>query len=156
MSRTAPQDQPFTVAFSLTRLLPADRSTVFRAWTTPEGLSGWFRAPGFDVPLHRVTFDARAGGAGRMGVVGPDGVEQPVGGTVRELDEPRRLVITAGDPANTDGELASVLTLQLVDDAAGTSMHFHQAGVNTPPHHGREARQGWERFFDQLEEYVAR
>ena len=62
----------------------------------------------------------------------------------------------AGPPPTTDGERPSVLPLPLGDDAAGTSMHFHQAGVNTPPHHGREARQGWERFFDQLEEYVAR
>ena len=128
---------------------------MFRAWTTPEGLAGWLRPEGYDVHLHRTTIEPWPGAEWRVVMVGPDGTEAPLGGTVREVDEPRRLVITTGDPANTVGELASVVTLQLGEDRAGTAMHFHQAGVNTPPEHAREARRGWEAFFDQLEEYVA-
>ncbi|RYU08784.1 SRPBCC family protein [Nocardioides iriomotensis] len=151
MSRT---DQPFSVAYSLSRLLPADPCAVFAAWTTATGLAAWLGPEEYDVPSGRAVMDARAGGTWGLVMVAPDGSESRLGGKVREVDHPRRLVLTTGDPANTAGDTASVVTLQLVSAGDGTSMHFHQAGVNTSSEHAEQARQGWLHFFDRLERHL--
>ena len=147
-------DQPFSVAYSLSRLLPADPPAVFAAWTTASRLAAWLGPEEYDVPSERAVMDARAGGAWSLVMIAPDGTETRLGGQVREVDRPRRLVLTTGDPANTDGDTASVVTLQLVSAGEGTSMHFHQAGVNTSSEHAEQARLGWLHFFDRLERHL--
>ena len=147
-------DQPFTVAYSLSRILPAPPHDVFEAWTTPAGLAAWFGPAEYAVPADRAVMEAREGGSWGLILVAPDGSETKLGGEVREVDHPRRLVLTTGDPANTEGDAASVVTLQLVAADGGTSMHFHQAGVNTSSEHAEQARQGWLHFFDRLEEHL--
>ena len=147
-------DQPFTVAYSLSRLLPAPPRAVFEAWTTPTGLASWFGPEEYAVPPDRAVMDAQQGGSWGLTLVAPDGTETTLGGEVREVDHPRRLVLTTGDPANTAGDAASVVTLQLVAADGGTSMHFHQAGVNTTSEHAEQARQGWLLFFDRLERHL--
>ena len=148
-------DQPFSVAYSLSRHLPAQPGTVFEAWTTPAGLASWLGPEEFAVPAERAVMEARVGGTWALVLVAPDGSETRLGGQVREIDQPRRLVLTTGDPANTDGDTASVVTLQLVAADGGTSMHFHQAGVNTTSEHADQARQGWLHFFDRLEKHLS-
>lgn len=148
-------DQQFSVAYSLSRTLPATPRAVFDAWTTPTGLAAWFGPEGHAVPEERSFMEVREGGSWGLTLVAPDGTETVLGGEVREVDHPRRLVLTTGDPSNTAGAAASVVTLQLVAVDGGTSMHFHQAGVNTTSEHAEQARQGWLHFFDRLERHLS-
>ncbi len=147
-------DQPFSTAYSLSRILPAEPYAVFDAWTTPAGLAAWCGPEEHAVPEDRAVMEPRVGGRWNVLSVASDGTETGLGGTVREIDPPRRLVLTTGDPANTESEPASVITLQLVAAEGGTSLHFQQAGVHTDPAAAVQARQDWQHFFDRLEKHL--
>lgn len=142
------------VEYTLGRAYHARRELVFRAWTDPELLAGWFGPYGYITPVERIALDLRPGGHWEVVLVSADGTEAPLGGTYREVDEPSRLVFTTGDPDNTDGGVASVVTLDFVQDGDRTEMTFHQAGYHTPPEHAQAARAGWEQFFDRLEDHL--
>ena len=53
-----------------TRDVPADRETVFRAWTDPEHLKNWWGPNGFTNTFHE--FDLRPGGKWSFTMHGPD------------------------------------------------------------------------------------
>ena len=57
----------------LTRTLDAPRALVFRAWTEPEHLARWWGPQGFTTPS--CTMDVRPGGAWRICMRAPDGVD---------------------------------------------------------------------------------
>jgi uncharacterized protein YndB with AHSA1/START domain len=147
-------DQPYSTAYSLSRILPAEPQAVFDAWTTPSGLAAWCGPEEHDVPEDRAVMDPRVGGRWNVVTVAFDGTETDLGGTVREIDPPRRLVLTTGDPENTDGVPSSVVTLQMVAAEGGTSLHFHEAGVHTAHADAERARQEWQHFFDRLEKHL--
>ncbi len=75
------------------RLFDAPRSLVFDAWTKPEHLEHWQGAPrGFTVTAHDV--DLRPGGAFRICMRSPEGVDHWLQGVYREIVKPERLVFT--------------------------------------------------------------
>lgn len=147
-------DQPYSTAYSLSRILPAEPRAVFDAWTTPAGLAAWCGPEEHAVPEDRAVMEPRVGGRWTVVTVASDGTESTLGGVVREIDPARRLVLTTGDPENTEGVPASVVTLQLVAAEGGTSLHFHQAGVHTTHEDAERARQDWLHFFDRLEKHL--
>jgi uncharacterized protein YndB with AHSA1/START domain len=81
-----------TREFILTRLFDAPRELVYKAWTDPKQMSQWWGPHGFTNPVCEV--DLRVGGAYRIVMRGPDGVDYPVKGVYREIVSPERLVIT--------------------------------------------------------------
>jgi uncharacterized protein YndB with AHSA1/START domain len=144
---------PFTVEYTISREFDAPVEEVFAAWTEPDRFARWFGPRAFTTPP-RVSMDLRPGGAWQAVLVTPDGNEVPLGGWYREIEAPKRLVFTTGDPDNTEGALASVATVELAERDGRTTMTFHQAGVNTPPEHAEGARAGWLEFFDRLTEQL--
>src|SRR6516164_1264727 len=77
----------------ITRIFDAPRRLVFEAWTKPEHLARWQGAPrGFTVTTHEVDF--RPGGAYRLCMRSPDGIDHWLQGVYREIVEPERLVFT--------------------------------------------------------------
>ena len=78
--------------FVITRVLDAPRALVFRAWTDPAQLARWWGPSGFTTPVSEV--DLRPGGAWRIVMRSPDGVDYPLRGVYREIVEPERLVYT--------------------------------------------------------------
>jgi uncharacterized protein YndB with AHSA1/START domain len=144
----------FTVEYDIDRTFAAPPAEVFAAWTEPERFVQWFGPAELNVPVGRVLLDARPGGDWRVAMIAPDGTTMTLDGVYREVDPPRRLVFTTGDPDNTDGALGSVCWVDLTGTDT-TTMHFHQAGVNTPPEHAEGAKAGWEMFFDRLEAYLS-
>ncbi|MFC4590134.1 SRPBCC family protein [Sphaerisporangium corydalis] len=151
---------PFTPAvtaeYTITYVLDAPRDLVFAAWTDPARFAHWFGPHGYTTPMRGISMDLRPGGVWRALVVDRDGAEQLLDGVYREVDAPARLVFTTGDPGNTTGDLASVVTLTLTDVGGKTEMRFHQAGYNTDEAHARGSRAGWLEFFDRLAEHLAR
>ena len=91
----------------------------------------------------------------RQIMVSADGAEAPIHGVYREVAKPERLVFTTGDPDNTRGEVASVVTVTLTDLGGATRMVFHQAGYSTDHAHANAAKAGWLEFFERLAEYLA-
>src|SRR6202047_3520839 len=70
----------------ITRVFDAPRGLVFKAWI------GWWGPRGFTNPICEL--DARVGGAWRIVMRSPAGIEYPCGGVYREIVEPERLVFT--------------------------------------------------------------
>ncbi|MBE1584511.1 SRPBCC domain-containing protein [Nonomuraea angiospora] len=141
---------PITAETTLSRVYSAAPEEVFAAWTEPARLSRWFGPHGFTTPEATVSLDVRPGGQWSALLVSPEGNEAPLSGSYWEVDRPARLVLTTGDPNNTDGLPASVVTVTLTAVDEVTRLEFHQAGVNTDQAHADGAKAGWEQFLDRL------
>jgi uncharacterized protein YndB with AHSA1/START domain len=76
----------------ITRVFDAPRGLVFKAWTDPKHMAQWWGPRGFTNPICEL--DARVGGAWRIVMRSPAGIEYPCGGVYREIVEPERLVFT--------------------------------------------------------------
>jgi uncharacterized protein YndB with AHSA1/START domain len=124
---------------------------VWREWTEPERFADWFGGAGAEVPVSSVTMDVREGGTWRATMfAGPGRREIQWKGEYREVDEPRRLVLTFSDQPRD--EAFELVTVELVDLGDGrTEMHFSQRGGMSPEQYER-AGQGWSGFFDRMEE----
>ncbi|GAA3931136.1 SRPBCC domain-containing protein [Actinomadura viridis] len=144
-----------TAEFEIIRGFDAPRELVYAAWTTPERFARWFGPRIFVTPADRVLLDARPGGGWTATMIGDGGFEVTLSGTYREVDGPGRLVFTTGDPDHPGDEPASVVTVTLDEEGGGTTMRFHQFGVNTGAEHAEQAKAGWVEFFDRLAEHLA-
>jgi uncharacterized protein YndB with AHSA1/START domain len=79
--------------FILTRLFDAPRELVFRAWTEPQHVARWWGPRGMTTPVRQM--DVRPGGAYRIVMRSPEGVDYPMKGIYREVVRPERIVYTA-------------------------------------------------------------
>ena len=138
----------------ITRIFDAPRERVWREWTEPERFADWFGGVTAQVPLSTVSMDVREGGAWRATMfAGPDRREIHWKGEYREVDEPRRLVLTFSDQPGDDA--FELVTVELVDLGDGrTEMRFEQRGGMSPEQYER-AGQGWSGFFDRMDERLA-
>jgi uncharacterized protein YndB with AHSA1/START domain len=139
---------------AITRIFDAPRERVWREWTEPERFADWFGGPTAEVPLSSVSMDVRVGGAWRATMfAGPARHEIHWKGEYREVDAPRRLVLTFSDQPGDDA--FELVTVELVDLGDGrTEMRFEQRGGMSPDQYDRAGR-GWSGFFDRMEERLA-
>ena len=86
----------------ITRVFDAPRALVWQAWTEPTHLARWWGPKEFTNPVCEV--DLRPGGALRIVMRGPDGVEYPMGGVFHEIAEPERLVYSSSALEDEAGE----------------------------------------------------
>jgi uncharacterized protein YndB with AHSA1/START domain len=113
-----------------TILIEASRDIVFSYFTDSGRWARWWGTGS--------TIDARAGGA--VEIVHPGGVR--VAGEILEINPPARLVFTFGYVSGTPMPVgASVVTIQLDDDAAGTRLNLSH--VFTDEKMRDEMVQGW-------------
>jgi len=136
----------------LTRVFEAPRRLVFRAWTEPESLALWWGPRGFTNPV--CAFEARAGGAIRIDMRGPDGKVYPMTGVVREAVEPERLVFTCTPLDDGGRALFEVLnTVTFAGRGRTTTVTVHARVVSATPAAlpylaGMEP--GWAQSLDRL------
>jgi uncharacterized protein YndB with AHSA1/START domain len=74
----------------LRRIFDAPPSTVWRAWTTPEEMTGWWVA-GWDHVVHFAEADVRVGGSYRVGFAPPLKTPYVESGTFSEVVPMKRL-----------------------------------------------------------------
>jgi uncharacterized protein YndB with AHSA1/START domain len=79
-----------------TRIFDAPRDVVFQAWTEPAHLAQWWGPNGFTSTIHEM--DVRPGGAWRMIMHGPDGVDYKNDSVFLEVVKPERLVYLHSSP----------------------------------------------------------
>ena len=89
--RPAARPDPDT-SLTVRRTFAAARERVFRAWTDPAALRGWYCPLELSVAAAEV--DLRVGGAYRIAMQPPQGDPHVVVGTYREIAPPERLVFT--------------------------------------------------------------
>jgi uncharacterized protein YndB with AHSA1/START domain len=140
----------------ITRVFDAPRALVWKAWTDAAMMSQWFGPRGFTTPVCEVY--ARAGGALRIVMRGPDGAEYPMKGVFREAIEHERLVFS-NIAIDDDGNhlLEGVTTVTFSERDGKTTMRLHTHAVGKVPIAaqmlaGMEA--GWTQTIDKLEELV--
>ncbi len=141
---------------TITRLIDAPRELVFEAFTDAEHLAKWWGPEGFGVSA--AESDPRPGGAFKIVMRGPDGVEYPVDGVYREVDPPTRLV-TEEAALGDDGRklVEAVTTVTFADRDGKTEITLHARGVALTPEAvwmlgGMEA--GWSQSLRCLEDVL--
>ena len=138
----------------ITRVFDAPPDLVFKAWTEPEHLERWQGAPrGFTVTAHKVEF--RPGGAYRLCMRSPEGVDHWLQGVYREIVEPERLVFThAWLDAQGKPGTETLVTITFTKRGGKTELTLHQTGFMSVE--SRDGHQGgWTSTFDRLAEYLA-
>jgi uncharacterized protein YndB with AHSA1/START domain len=135
-------------AIALSRVFAAPRERVFRAWTDPAEVAGWWWPWSPSVEI-----DLRVGGTYRLAAVHPAAGLLAVTGAFREVRPPERLVYTwrwegEADAAET---LVTVEFRALADGATEVALaHDRFPSVDLADRH----RQGWDDCLDRLEDHV--
>jgi uncharacterized protein YndB with AHSA1/START domain len=132
----------------LSRVFDAPRRLVFEAWTTAEHLSRWFAPRPLTVPT--CDLDFRPGGAFRLTMRTPDGIDFPMECTFREVVTPERIVFAGV----IHGGVEVVTTVTFSENAGKTTLNVHQT-FSMESDATRGAPQGWALTLDQLGEYAA-
>jgi uncharacterized protein YndB with AHSA1/START domain len=134
------------------------RALVFKAWTDPKHLAQWWGPQGFTNPV--CEFDARAGGALRIHMSGPDGSVYPMKGVIQEIVAPERLVFTnIAIDASGKHLLEGLTTVIFSDERGKTKMTLHTKAVAVTEvaiAYLQGMEMGWTQSIDKLEAFVAR
>ena len=142
----------------ITRIFDAPRALVFKAWIDPKHLKRWWGPAVFTNPVCEV--DARVGGAWRIVMRSPDGIDYPCGGVYREIVEPERLVFT-NIATDKDGNpiLDGLTTVTFADQGGKTKLTLTTRAVALVEYaaaylQGMEA--GWTQSLESLAEELAK
>jgi uncharacterized protein YndB with AHSA1/START domain len=136
----------------ITRLFDAPRRLVFQAWTKPEYLVRWFGPKDFTLPFCEVDF--RPGGAYRVCMRSPEGVDHWLWGVYREIVEPERIVFTWDrEDENGQPRFNTVVTVTFAEQAGKTMLTLHQALFATVADRD-EHMGGWTECLERLTNYV--
>ncbi len=123
-----PARQHAATSVAITRIFDAPRAVVFRAWTDPQHVAQWWGPQGFTNPV--CDWDARPGGAFRIIMRAPDGVEYPMIGVFREIVEPERLVFTdVAQDARGVAVLEALTTVTFAEHTGNTTKLTLQSGA---------------------------
>jgi uncharacterized protein YndB with AHSA1/START domain len=156
---TAPTIHPAPVRVS--RVFPAPRETVFKAWSSADHVKRWFCPNGYSVPEAKV--EMRVGGAFEVCMRSPEGVDHWTRGTFTDVVAPERLTIDHHviDPCG-GGPLFSALTrVAFIDNGGGRTLMEVVQTYSFPATAQAEqmlkgAPEGWRQTLDKLETEVAR
>jgi uncharacterized protein YndB with AHSA1/START domain len=136
----------------LERVLPADRSAVFEAFSDPDQVAKWWGPQGFAVSS--IDFDPRVGGSYRIQMQPPEGDPFHLSGEFREVDSPANLAYTfAWDPADAD-DVETLVDLSFHDADGSTEVVLLQGPFKTEARLDLH-RDGWSESFDKLEEVLS-
>ncbi len=136
-----------------TRVFAAPRQLVYDAWTKKEHLEKWQGAPqGFTVT--HSNSDVRPGGAFKICMRSPEGMDHWLQGVYREVVPPERLVFTH-TWLNAEGKPGkeTLVTITFAEVTGGTELTLKQTGF--PSVQSRDGHNaGWTSTFERLAEYL--
>jgi uncharacterized protein YndB with AHSA1/START domain len=92
MTATAEAPSPAAPEVTIARIIKAPWMRVWTAWTDPREMALWWGPKTFTNPVCQM--NVRPGGAYRIVMRSPDGVDYPIKGVYREVVAPERLVMT--------------------------------------------------------------
>lgn len=144
---------------TMTRLFDAPRELVWRVWTDPAHIRHWWGPHACSNT--DCVIELRVGGAFRLDMHAPNGDTYPCRGRIREVDEPRRLVIE-GDPGSPHacgaglppGAVVTV-TLDVHGDKTRLTLHTRfpsTAALQDADQAGYGV--GWATTLDRLHEHL--
>ena len=142
---------------SITRILDAPRSAVWRCWVESPLLMQWYCPKPWRVS--RADMDVRPGGASFIVMNGPNGEENPMPGQYLDVVEGERLAFTdafVGDWRPGVGK-PFMVGFVVLSDAPGGKTHMvwgarHWSEEDRAQHLAMGFEQGWNAAADQLNE----
>jgi uncharacterized protein YndB with AHSA1/START domain len=141
----------------ITRTFDAPRKLVWQAWTDPQHVKAWWGPHGFDAV--NPTVDLRVGGAMNFDMRAPDGTILPGVGVIRELDPPRKLVVSNSALPDESGEptIEILTTVTLAEDKERTKLTLratvvHAKGSALDALKGM--KQGWSESLAKMSEHL--
>ena len=156
--------------FVISRTLNAPREQVWKAWTDPSKVKRWWGPMGFAIPV--CDMDVRPGGAFRIVMRSPYGVEYPLKGVYRKVVEPEQLIYTENweeHPAEwqqilrengAGNEAQGALNTVTFEDHDGmtklTIRTLFEAGSIRDAMEKMGMKEGWMESLDRLAELLAR
>jgi uncharacterized protein YndB with AHSA1/START domain len=133
--------------FRMTRVFDAPKRLVFEAWSNAEYVSRWFTPAPLTTPTCEVDF--RAGGAFRVVMRTPDGVEFPMDAKFVEVVPGERIVFAA----KLHGGLDVHTTVIFSEHEGKTTLDVHQI-YSHETDATRGAHEGWTATLNQLAEHL--
>jgi uncharacterized protein YndB with AHSA1/START domain len=140
----------------ISRVFPAPRSLVFKAWSSAEHMRRWFSPEGCTVPHAEIDF--RPGGVCIICMRLPDGQDFWTKGQYLEITPPERLVFTANLVVSDERKFTALTTVTFEDHGHGTRMTVRQ---DYEIHDEsflfavKGAPEGWRTTLNKLEREVA-
>ena len=133
------------------RTYTASAEDVFDAWTSAEVMRRWFHVgPDWETPVAEV--DLRVGGQVRVVMRQPNGSEGGAHGEYREIDRPRRLVMSwAFDDLPGNEQL---IELTFSESAGTTTVVMVNSGIVGDERRARQDR-GWRGCLAELERVLS-
>lgn len=143
---------------SITRVFDAPPAVVFKAWTDPKQMEQWWGPDCFTNPVCEL--DPRPGGAWRIVMRAPDGVEYECGGVYSEVIKPERLVFT-NNAYDHEGKslLEGVTSVTFAAQGAKTklTLETHMVGkVSFAAQMLAGMEAGWNQSLDRLADLLAK
>ena len=111
----APRAEPGEREIVSTRVFPAPRERVYRAFSDPDLLARWWGPEGFTNTFHE--FDPRPGGAWTFTMRGPDGAEYRMEKRFVEVVPSERVVLDHPQPGHSFR-----MTMAYADEAGGARL----------------------------------
>ena len=145
MATGSAQTDPATV-LEVRRTFNATGPRVFAAWTSAEALKRWHAPENAEVLEAAVDF--RVGGEWRVVMRGNDGNLHHVAGIYREIDEPRRIVLTWRWLSSRDSQ-ESIVTIEFFERGAATEVVLTHEGLLSEQDRAGH-NHGWVGCFDKL------
>ncbi|HTB23468.1 MAG TPA: SRPBCC domain-containing protein [bacterium] len=139
------------------RVFDAPRALVFKAWIEAPRMAAWWGPKAFSNPVCEI--DARPGGAIRVHMQGPDGTVYPMGGEYKEIDEPRRLVLTTFAEDEEGLLLENLVTVTFEEEGSKTRMRLSQRFTHIKARAAgmvKGSTAGWTQSIDKLGDYVSK
>ncbi|MFZ1989249.1 MAG: SRPBCC domain-containing protein [Alphaproteobacteria bacterium] len=132
-------------SLTLTRRIKASPEEVFAAWTDPKKLGAWMGPANFTATAE---IEARVGGAYHIVLRTPEGQDNHVSGTFRELVPGKKIVFSWAWHSTPERE--SLVTITLKPERGGTLMTFNHEQLFDEKARDEHLR-GWTGSFDKLE-----
>jgi uncharacterized protein YndB with AHSA1/START domain len=141
----------------ISRVFPAPRELVFKAWSSAEHLERWFSPECFSVPASEIEF--RPGGVFNICMRSPDGQDSWSKGHYDEISPPDRLAFTSAVIVGGSKKFTVQTTVTFENQGTGTLLTVHQLyDIHDEAFLGavEGSAEGWRTTLDKLEQEVAR
>ncbi|MBD5657134.1 MAG: SRPBCC domain-containing protein [Candidatus Eremiobacteraeota bacterium] len=142
-----------TPILSVTRVLDAPRSLVWKAWTDPAHVSRWWGPHGCTVSLDQA--DRRPGGHFRREMLTTGGALVVVTGTFEEVIPEERLVSVGILERPGSPPLKTRMTVTFEDRGGKTELTIVQTKADFNADSIANANIGWAEAFEKLEAHLA-
>ena len=135
------------------RLIKAERSRVFAAFSSADTLSQWF-SPSADITVELLTFEFVPHSKFRLLYTMPDGSKPVVGGVYEIIKPPSQIVFTwMWAPPDPHADIPTRVCVQFHEKGRYTEVVLTHDKLLTKEACDRHAA-GWEGTFDRLEPFI--